>query len=1485
METYTSFRGFTLSNLVFTVGVDTKTATENINSFFASFNKAAQDTDRKLKESFEQPVKKEVELIFKNGEFVTREVQRAGTELDKVKLAAAALNKEWGKTPQELQVQIQALKLVQAETQKYRKDGITLTAQWRKITGAIDEAEKELKQLGDAAEGAGKEVEKIQQNSKKGDLTGQFLKANLAARALEETFKMVVGAIQNIVSTAFEMETLEIQLQAFTGGAEQAEQALREFSEIAAGTPFDLGQVANAGKIMMAFGVETDTATEATKNLAVVATATGGDLNNLARNLGQIAAQGQAYTRDLTQFAIQGIPIWSEMSAVTGKTVGELKKLATEGKISFEIVNTALKNLAAEGGKYAEIVKAYNNTMAGQLSRLRTNTQNFALGMINAAKDVAEAFGTDLYAPMKAINNELEYWGKELPNIVRQLPGAFAQFITDLEKIEGWLVLITGATTLAFGPQIVAAITAAAVAVGKYILQIKATIVALGAQIKAQVIALSTMGPKGWLLLAGAAGIATGAVIAAGKGMKGMRDAAMKAASALTKTNDSLTKTNDSLGGTSDEGKKTGVVLDDAFDDDKPNKYNSALKKVEKSLSGQKRSAEDQKKLVDKAIKAIKDRTKVAVEGLQDEKKAIKEALKEDLDRLEEVKKAIESKKEAALKAIEAERQAARNAHEQRISNLDTEAAAIKSQMSATDAYYDNVINRANAASDAEISRLNRRKSSISKNLQASLAGIEKLKTEEKNRYEAERQLLAQRKSDIEATYTAEANSLDALITKEQERQASLEANLEEQRALLEGRYEGAITKLERLKTEEEALYEAAKIALEEQSAAAEANAQERIAALDAEKTAQERFNEETLRAIEDRYEAENRLIENRKTILETQRDKELDSIQRVMDKIRFRYDEELAKLEKLKTEASTRYDAEIAALEALTPAEQRLEKIRRDRLVAQAGNAELSEEERLSAQAQLDDMERQKAIADIRIRQREEEAKFEKQKEELLRAQGEALSYQEGILEDRIRFYEDEIEAIEGLGESAIAVKEAQIEAENARYQNRIQAIENEQNAVEASLENELAAIEANAEATNLLYEQKLKNIEAEQEALAKTYQDNITAIEETRQAAKLKSDAVVLDLEREKEAAKQVYEGAKAEIELLEEAEKAKHDAIMANLDERAERVRRSAENSLRYIDNEIEKEREKADKKEQRLRILQVQERLASEAKLKAIEEEKEEEKKKFDAKEKQLDAEEQQIKDKYDAEADQIKIIEDYKKKAAEQRIKSIDKEIQEIKRRGEAEVENIKNLWTAYKDFYDNQKRALEDKKVLLKDVKKESEEGGDAIKNQSTQTQDLARAASQAAIGLQAQAQAQIALNNALAGATGGGGSNRASGGPVKGGTTYTVNEQGKEAFLSASGKLSMINAPSFGQWRAPSTGTVIPAHLTTQLDIPSGGINLKDINTAPSGMVSNAMSSVSRVVSGDNINNTVTIQTSKPRQMASDVMVQLAKLKRVRYS
>ena len=250
---------------------------------------------------------------------------------------------------------------------------------------------------------------------------------------------------------------------------------------------------------------------------------------------------------------------------------------------------------------------------------------------------------------------------------------------------------------------------------------------------------------------------------------------------------------------------------------------------------------------------------------------------------------------------------------------------------------------------------------------------------------------------------------------------------------------------------------------------------------------------------------------------------------------------------------------------------------------------------------------------------------------------------------------------------------------------------------------------------------------------------------------------------------------------------------------------------------------------------------------------------------------------------------------------EQLNKKHKQDMDALDERAEANQERKNEGLREEKDFYEDIVRGIDERiekeeesvRAIEETVKQLSREVADA-KQLENDWIGVNRAAAEEAL------YSQISLVNELATAysqaaaeaakvNAGGGDGRATGGPVSGGSTYTVNELGKEAFLSASGKLSMINAPAFGSWRAPATGTVIPAHLTKQLDIPNGGVNL---NRSTKGSESAARNSVNmgRVISafagmsgGDNISNNVTVQSVNPGKTASDMLVSMTKIRRRR--
>ena len=125
----------------------------------------------------------------------------------------------------------------------------------------------------------------------------------------------------------------------------------------------------------------------------------------------------------------------------------------------------------------------------------------------------------------------------------------------------------------------------------------------------------------------------------------------------------------------------------------------------------------------------------------------------------------------------------------------------------------------------------------------------------------------------------------------------------------------------------------------------------------------------------------------------------------------------------------------------------------------------------------------------------------------------------------------------------------------------------------------------------------------------------------------------------------------------------------------------------------------------------------------------------------------------------------------------------------------------------------------------------------------------------------------------------------RAAGGPVSGGSTYQVNELGREGFLSASGRLSEIKVPAFGSWKAPSSGEVIPAHVWSEIKAANSAVSVSASRLASSG--ASAMSSRrggGGSVDNSRITNHVTIQSQTPVQTASELMVASAKRRRAKF-
>lgn len=138
----------------------------------------------------------------------------------------------------------------------------------------------------------------------------------------------------------------------------------------------------------------------------------------------------------------------------------------------------------------------------------------------------------------------------------------------------------------------------------------------------------------------------------------------------------------------------------------------------------------------------------------------------------------------------------------------------------------------------------------------------------------------------------------------------------------------------------------------------------------------------------------------------------------------------------------------------------------------------------------------------------------------------------------------------------------------------------------------------------------------------------------------------------------------------------------------------------------------------------------------------------------------------------------------------------------------------------------------------------------------------------------------------------------RWSGGPVQGGQRYTVNEMGKEMFMSQSGQISEINKPAYGSWMAPSSGTVIPASVASMIrqgqDSGTAAAAVSSLSGRSSGIAAPAgrggyekklLREIGKLNTGGSghVTNNVQITSERPVSDASEMLVQMARLRNLR--
>lgn len=259
-------------------------------------------------------------------------------------------------------------------------------------------------------------------------------------RALTTRLTLPLAAVGTMaVKQAANFEKLQTTLNVLTGSAEDGAKAFERLVQFSAKTPFQLGDLVKVNNTLMGFGLTTDKAFDSLSMLGDVAGIVGGDLQSIAIAFGQAAAEGRVMTRDLRQFINNGVPILQVLSEEMGVAEGEIMNMASEGKITFELLDRAFKNATDEGGKFEGGMETLSGTLNGLFSTLKDNV-NIALAELG--QEIADAL--NLQEGIPALSREIGLAVENFKNLSDQTK-KFILALTGFSTVAGPIIIFLGA--------------------------------------------------------------------------------------------------------------------------------------------------------------------------------------------------------------------------------------------------------------------------------------------------------------------------------------------------------------------------------------------------------------------------------------------------------------------------------------------------------------------------------------------------------------------------------------------------------------------------------------------------------------------------------------------------------------------------------------------------------------------------------------------------------------------------------------------------------------------------------------------------------------------------------------------------------------------------------------------------------------------------------------------------------------------------------
>lgn len=289
---------------------------------------------------------------------------------------------------------------------------------------ALKTAESGLKKMEQAGAAVGANLKKV---GKEGSLAGQLVAESFGAITKAAVILAVIDQVVKLSKYSVELsENTKLaakQFEGFTKNADKAKGIVADLTAFSQKKLLPTDEVFQAGRGLLAFGESASNLTPVLSRIADISAATGKNFNELTTIYGKARTSGVLYAEDINQLVDAGIPIISEFAKQLGVSESEVKKLASEGKISFEELQLAFFNLTKEGAKFAGQAEAQSETLKGAWAKAvavvtpALNTIGGAISYVlrtalEGFTGVAQAIG-NLFSDTPTAKIEVDYSGRD----------------------------------------------------------------------------------------------------------------------------------------------------------------------------------------------------------------------------------------------------------------------------------------------------------------------------------------------------------------------------------------------------------------------------------------------------------------------------------------------------------------------------------------------------------------------------------------------------------------------------------------------------------------------------------------------------------------------------------------------------------------------------------------------------------------------------------------------------------------------------------------------------------------------------------------------------------------------------------------------------------------------------------------------------------------------------------------------------------------